>query len=75
MTPLPNRVDFDYLKKQAKDLIRLYRGGDRTAITRFLRASPVAANRTPEEIAASDCGCTTPNLVLRSNMVLRRGPT
>jgi hypothetical protein len=50
--PLPNRVNFDHLKKQAKDLIRLYRDGDRTAITRYLRALPAAANRTPEEIAA-----------------------
>lgn len=30
MTPLPNRVNLDHLKKQAKELIRLYRGGDRT---------------------------------------------
>jgi hypothetical protein len=49
---LPNRVNLGHLKKQAKDLIRLYRGGDRSAVTRFLRALPAAANRTPEEIAA-----------------------
>jgi ankyrin repeat protein len=52
MKPLPDRVSLDHLKKQAKDLIRLYRSGDPEAITRFLRTLPVAANRKREEIAA-----------------------
>jgi hypothetical protein len=52
MEPLPNRVNFAHLKKQAKDLIRLYRTGDPQAITRFLRALPAAANRAPDQIAS-----------------------
>jgi hypothetical protein len=52
MKPLPNRVNLDHLKKQAKELIRLYRNGDPEAIGRFLHALPAAAARPPNEIAA-----------------------
>jgi hypothetical protein len=51
---LPDRSNFDHLKKQAKDLIRLYRSRDRDAIARFRRALPAAAGRSDEEIAALD---------------------
>jgi hypothetical protein len=52
MKPLPKRVNLDHLKKQPKDLIRLYRDGDRTSIARFLRKLPAAAVRKPDEIAS-----------------------
>ena len=52
MTKLPERANLAYLKKQAKDLIRLYRGGNLEAITRFREAMPAAAGRSDAEIAA-----------------------
>jgi Ankyrin repeats (3 copies) len=47
---LPDRVNLDHLKKQAKDLIHLYRDRDPEAIARFRRALPVAANRSEDAI-------------------------
>jgi ankyrin repeat protein len=52
MNRLPDRSNLDHLKKQAKDLIRLYRDGDREAIARFRRALPAAAERSDDEIAS-----------------------
>jgi hypothetical protein len=52
MDKLPERANLAYLKKQAKDLIRLYRDGNPEAITRFREALPAAAGRSDEEIAA-----------------------
>jgi hypothetical protein len=52
MTNLPDRANLAYLKKQAKDLIRLYRDGNPESITRFRDALPAAAGRSDEEIAA-----------------------
>jgi Ankyrin repeats (3 copies) len=52
MDKLPERANLAYLKKQAKDLIRLYRDGNPEAITRFRAALPAAAGRSDEEIAA-----------------------
>jgi hypothetical protein len=52
MDKLPERANLAYLKKQAKDLIRLYRDGNAEAITRFREALPAAAGRSDEEIAA-----------------------
>jgi hypothetical protein len=54
MKKLPDRADLDHLKKQAKELIRLYRTGDPAAVARFRRALPAAANRAPGEIASPD---------------------
>jgi hypothetical protein len=51
MTNLPDRANLAYLKKQAKDLIRLYRDRDPEAIARFRDALPAAAGRSDEEIA------------------------
>ena len=51
MQSLPERANIAHLKKQAKDLLRLYRGGDPDAIVRFGRA-PFAANLSPDEIVA-----------------------
>ena len=52
MNTLPERANLAYLKKQAKDLIRLYRDGNPEAITRLREALPAAAGRTDAEIAA-----------------------
>jgi ankyrin repeat protein len=51
---LPARVSLDHLKKQAKELLRLYRGRDAHAVTRFLISLPEAADRTHEDILALD---------------------
>ncbi len=52
MNRLPDRSNLDHLKKQAKDLIRLYRDGDRDAIARFRRALPAAADRSDDAIVS-----------------------
>jgi Ankyrin repeats (3 copies) len=52
MTNLPDRANLAHLKKQAKDLIRLYRDGNPEAITQFREALPAAAGLSDEEIAA-----------------------
>ncbi|HTB04193.1 MAG TPA: hypothetical protein VK804_27315, partial [Bradyrhizobium sp.] len=52
MANLPDRASLAYLKKCAKDLIRLYRDGNPEAITRFREALPAAAGRSDKEIAA-----------------------
>lgn len=54
MTTLPLNAHPDHLKKQAKDLLRLYRHGDAHAIARFIAALPAAAHRTHEEVVALD---------------------
>jgi ankyrin repeat protein len=52
MKRLPDRSNLDHLKKQAKDLIRLYRSRDPEAIARFRDALPAAAGRSDNEIVA-----------------------
>jgi hypothetical protein len=52
MNRSPGRLNFDHLKKQAKDLIRLYRNRDAAAIARFRLALPTAARLTDGEISA-----------------------
>ncbi len=52
MDKLPERANLAYLKKQAKDLIRLYRDGNPEAIAWFREALPAAADRSDEGIAA-----------------------
>jgi ankyrin repeat protein len=52
MNRLPDRANLAYLKKQAKDLIRLYRDGNPDAITRFREALPAAAGQSDAEISA-----------------------
>ncbi len=54
MRELPERASLAYLKKQAKDLIRLYRERDPAAVTQFREALPVAAGLSDAEIAALD---------------------
>ena len=52
MNKLPDRANLAYLKKQAKELICLYRDGSPDAIARFRESLPAAAGRNDEEIAA-----------------------
>ncbi|CAG9208129.1 FOG: Ankyrin repeat [Paraburkholderia sabiae] len=52
MKTLPPKVNLDHLKKQAKELLRLYRHGDATAIARFIEFLPAAANRSPDAVIA-----------------------
>ncbi|KFG95322.1 ankyrin [Burkholderia paludis] len=54
MKQLPSGAHPDHLKKQAKDLLRLYRQRDAEAIARFIRFLPAAANRTPHDVIALD---------------------
>jgi hypothetical protein len=52
MPQLPENPNFEHLKKQAKDLLRLYQANDRAAFERFRNALPLAANKDDEAIAA-----------------------
>jgi hypothetical protein len=52
MNRSPDRLNFDHLKKQAKDLTRLYRNRDAGAIARFRFALPAAAGLSDEEISS-----------------------
>ncbi len=52
MSKLPDRANLGHLKKQAKDLLRLYRTRDPEAIARFRQALPAVAGRSDAEIAA-----------------------
>ena len=52
MKRLPDRPNLGHLKKQAKDLLALYRSGDPTAISRFRSALPAAAAKDDHAIAA-----------------------
>ncbi|KJC62712.1 ankyrin [Bradyrhizobium sp. LTSPM299] len=48
----PARLNLEHLKKQAKELIRLYRRQAPEALARFRHTLPVAAGRSDTEIAA-----------------------
>jgi ankyrin repeat protein len=50
MNPLPDRLNLDHLKKQAKQLLRLYRSRDAAAMARFRGALPAAAGGGDEEL-------------------------
>src|SRR6185436_5843820 len=52
MNPLPDRLNLDHLKKQAKQLIRLYRSRDAAAMARFRSALPATAGRSDEDISS-----------------------
>jgi hypothetical protein len=47
----PDRLSLEHLKKQAKELVRLYRNGDADATERLRRALPTAARGSDNEIA------------------------
>jgi hypothetical protein len=52
MSRSPDRLNFDHLRKQAKDLIRLYRNRDAGALARFRLALPAAAGLSDAEISS-----------------------
>ena len=52
MNRSPDRLNLDHLKKQAKDLIRLYRSRDAAAMARFRAALPAAAGHSDEDISS-----------------------
>ncbi|MGE0024739.1 MAG: hypothetical protein AB7S70_14040, partial [Hyphomicrobium sp.] len=51
MKRLPARPDLGQLKKQAKDLLALYRRGEPEAFARFRDTLPAAAGKNDEAIA------------------------
>ena len=51
MTRLPDRPNLDHLKRQAKDLLALYKGSDPSALARFRDALPAAAGKDDPTIA------------------------
>jgi ankyrin repeat protein len=52
MKKLPPKANLDHLKKQAKELLRLYRDGNATAVARFVNHLPAARHRTESEVLA-----------------------
>ena len=52
MKQLPERSSLDHLKKQAKDLLRLYKQGDPDAIARFRHVLPGAADKDDAQIVS-----------------------
>lgn len=50
MNPLPDRLNLDHLKKQAKQLLRLYRNSDTAAMARFRSALPAAAGSSDDQL-------------------------
>jgi ankyrin repeat protein len=52
MKRIPARPDIGHLKKQAKDLLALYRANDPAALARFRDALPAAAGKTDTTLAA-----------------------
>jgi ankyrin repeat protein len=48
----PDRLNLDHLKKQAKELIRLYRDRDAAAMARFRTALPAASGHSDEDISS-----------------------
>ena len=54
MNPLPDRLNLDHLKKQAKQLIRLYRSRDAAAMARFRSALPAMAGLGDGDISSQE---------------------
>jgi hypothetical protein len=52
MPRLPQRPNLEYLKKQAKELLRLYEAGDAAAFARFRNFLPAAEGKEDAAIAA-----------------------
>jgi hypothetical protein len=51
MDTLPDRANLDHLRKQAKDLLRLYRAGDSAALARFAHFLSAVSGCTKADIA------------------------
>lgn len=54
MATLPERSNIEHLRKQAKELLRLYRHRDPAAFERLRRALPVAQAKTDEQLISLD---------------------
>jgi ankyrin repeat protein len=54
MPTLPERSNIDHLRKQAKELLRLYRNHDPAAFERLRHALPVAEGKTDAQLIALD---------------------
>ena len=52
MDPLLDRLNLDHLKKQAKQLIRLYRSRDAAAMARFRSTLPATAGLSNEDLSS-----------------------
>jgi ankyrin repeat protein len=52
MNRSPDRLNLDHLKKQAKELIRLYRNRDPAAMARFRQALPASTGRSDHDISS-----------------------
>jgi ankyrin repeat protein len=52
MPRLPERPNIDHLKKQAKELLRLYEASDPTAFARFRNSLPAAEGKADDAITA-----------------------
>jgi len=52
MNLLPDRLNLDHLKKQAKQLIRLYRSRDAAAMARFRSTLPATAGLSNEDLSS-----------------------
>src|SRR4051812_37299773 len=52
MSRLPERPNIDHLKKQARELLRLYEAGDPAAFGRFRNSLPAAKGKADAAIAA-----------------------
>ena len=51
MPSLPSRPNLDHLKRQAKDLLRLYQSSDTSAFERFRTSLPIARHKSDQTIA------------------------
>jgi ankyrin repeat protein len=54
MTTLPERSNIDHLRKQAKELLRLYRNQDPVAFERLRHSLPVAQAKTDAQLTSLD---------------------
>ena len=54
MARLPERPDFEHLKKQAKELLRAYRAGEAAVFARLRASLPAAVGKDDAELAALD---------------------
>jgi hypothetical protein len=54
MATLPERSNIEHLRKQAKELLRLYRNQDPAAFERLRRALPVAQAKTDAQLISLD---------------------
>jgi hypothetical protein len=75
MKRIPARPDIGHLKKQAKDLLALYRADDPRPSPAFATpCRPPPARATPPS-QPSACACTTRSRAWRASTALPRGPT